>query len=315
MKKTIAAGSASLLGLTAVGFGATSAQAADDPVVTPCLTDADHKVTIGGVSSNWYMDCIPQYGTSGIGFWIESDIPFPPGFLDLDDPGVTSTATTGTAAVDYFGAPGTSAGFVDGPSAVIHNSQAQAYQGSLVLKINSVGSIPTASLPADCAAGIYTNAYEVTYAPATVTFSQLVNGEEWRYDVTVTPPPLYLGLSFAPANDGTFDPKGAMCAYGAAGPEGQASWYAESQAVDPDGLWNPIASLATDGFTNGDTLSPYFGQGKMLPDIARYVPPPPPKPELAATGVDPSGPLGVAALFLALGVAGGYLRRRRLARD
>lgn len=315
MKKTIAVGSASLLGLTAVGFGASSAQAAADPVVAPCLTDADHVVSVGGVSSNWYMDCLPQYGTSEIGFWIQSGGAFPAGFVHLENPSVTSTATTGTAAVDYFGATGAPAGFADGPGFIIGDSTAQAYEGSLVLKINSLGSIPTASLPADCAVGAagtsYTNAYEVTYLPATVTFSQLVDGVEWRYDVAVTPPPLYLGLSFAAANDGSFEPTGSMCAYGASGPNGQASWFAANN-TDPDGNWDNVASLATQNIQNLDTLSPYFGAGKLLPDISRYVPP---KPELASTGVDPSGALGVAALFLALGVAGGFLRRRKLARD
>ena len=69
---------------------------------------------------------------------------------------------------------------------------------------------------------------------------------------------------------------------------------------------------------NSNSLTPYFGAGKTLPTASRFVPPPvvpvtpDPVPELAATSTEVNTTLGVAAGFLALGLAGGYLHRRRV---
>lgn len=300
MKKTIAAGSASLLGLTAVALGASSAQAADDPVVTPCVDHNDHNVTTGGVSSNWYMDCIPQYAFGQVEFDITSATPFPAAFVPLGYPAVTSTATVGTVGLDYFGLTAPPAGFgLVEEGAVTPNSR--SYGGTMIFPIASVGHVDIADLPDGCSTGTYTDAYVVNYTPATVTFTQTIDGEDWVYQVSAAPAPLYLGLSIL--DTGVFDPTGSMCASG-----NGVTTFALDNVANVE--WENVAQRAT-SFGDGETLMPYFGDGKTLPDIART----PNPPALASTGVDPSGALGVAALFLALGVAGGYLRRRQLARD
>lgn len=309
MKKTIVAGTASILGLTSTALGASAAQAANpDPVVDPCLSGAQHIVQTGGVSSNWYMSCIPQYAMATVDFDITSATAFPAAFQHLYDPSITVSTTTPAAGETYFGssAPAGLGSVSNGPNADTPTSQ--SYEATVELPVASSASIPLGDLAtAGCPAGAYTNAYKVTYLPTTVTFTQQVGGEEWRYDVLVNPTPLYLGVSLSALNDGSFETAAPMCAVGANG-------NVASAVDDSESDWYLVRDLATTQ-GNGATLSPYFGVGKAVPNVARYVPPPPPTPtgpSLAATGANPAGPLGLAALFLALGVAGGHLSRRRV---
>jgi hypothetical protein len=302
VKKTIAAGGASLLGLSAVGLGTVPAMAAGEP---DCTAVAEHEVRTTGSVADWYMACIPQYALGTVDFTIVSDVDFPAGFLELDDPGVTSTSTnTGAAANAYLGVVPEAAGFRNldlEPSE--SGSDYQTYSGAMMFEVASVGAY-TGVPPAGCA-GTFTGMYTVNYAPTTVTFTQIVDGVEWRYDLVVAPAPLFLGLSIL--GTGVFDPAGNMCVT-----SNGISTFANNAQDQPLNF----AEVAGHATINDDleTLMPYFGSAKSLPDVSRYVPPTPvpEQPLLPPTGVDIAAPLGLAATFLALGVAGGYLRRRRV---
>jgi LPXTG-motif cell wall-anchored protein len=126
----------------------------------------------------------------------------------------------------------------------------------------------------------------------------MVDGEEWRFDVTAAPQPLYLGLSIL-AN-GAFDPLGSMCVA-----TGEESIYALDGNDGDHSAVGQIATLNADG----ETLHPFFGDNKALPDIERFAPAVE-EPVLPATGADVAGTVGLAAAFIGLGVLGGYLRRR-----
>ena len=300
MKKTIAVGSASLLGLAGVGAGVAPAQAAD-----PECTDVyDHN--LGTTSTDWYMDCLPLYGIGEVGFTITSAEPFPEDFVPLDDQAVVATSTTGAAGQAYVNHTGDIEGL---PNLFLDSSTAtsQTYRGDLILNIASRQAISPVDLPDGCTLS-YTSAYKITYLPTTVTFTQQVNGVEWRYDVVAAPGPLYLGFNIVGDDviGKTFDSAAPMCLS-----SDSWTWDAASSA---DFEWIESSVNAT-GEGNRASLTPYFGDGKSLPDVARYVPPvpvaDPPAPQLAATGSDYTAGLGLAAMFLALGVAGGYLSRRR----
>jgi hypothetical protein len=296
VKKSIAAGGAGVLGLTAaVGGAAGPAMAA--PVSGPACDDiADHQFGASPIA-DWYMDCVPQYAATEVDFTITSDVPFPSGFATLDDPSVTRTG------LDFGDYVGTDSGIgiadltYDGP-----DGAGQRYVGRIVNRITSIETIDPSTLPAACMGDAYANAWMVSYAPATTTFTQLVDGVEWRYDVVSSPEPLYLGL-----NPGA---SGAACAA-----NGSGSVY----GADPfDFEW----LVVTEGYATtegGVSLMPYFGEGKSLPDVSRYTPPAPQpepeKPALAATGVSPELPLGAAAILLGLGAGAlAVARRRRVTR-
>lgn len=307
MKKTIAAGGASVLGLAAVSLGAAPAQADHEAVVELCDDSTDHAVSSSGhVGSNWYMDCIPQYGLGLVDFHIVPDsempdTPFPDGFLPLTDAGVSSVAAnTGAAASAYFGVTPPPAGFTD-LRPLSSTDTRQRYEGEMMFAITSVDSIAPEDLPGACQGGDFTNSYVVNYAPANVTFTQVIDGVEWRYDLVATPGPLFFGLNILETGAFAEDAPQCVSANGIstyAANTGNPWWY---EVIDH-------ATLADDG----TTLFPYFGSAKSLPDIdAIITPAAPEEPTLPATGADPAGTIGLAAMFLALGVAGGYLRRRQ----
>ena len=305
MKKTIAAGGASLLGISAVALVSTPAQAAD--VVDLCLTSADHIAGVGG--DNWYMDCVPQYGLGRVGFDILSETGFPAGFAKLDDSSAvsSSSANTGPAASAYFGVVPPPAGFTELTYIDSFTTDRQYYNGRVIVPVASVNAIAPTELPDACDGGTYSNSYIVTYTPATVVFTQVVDGVEWRYDVVVAPDPLYLGLSLV---GGVFDPLGSMCAVGGGEFGSGFPLFGVNEAF-PSDEWDLVIGLATTGDDDGATVTPYFGTGKGLPQLAdtsRYVAP----RQLPVMGLDPVVPVGIAGLFLALGVAGGYLKRRRV---
>ena len=296
MKKTIAAGGASVLGLAAVSLGSAPAQAADDPVVDPCLNGDMHVPTIGGLSSNWYMDCIPQYGLAQVEFTIDpSDVPA--GFGDITDSDVTVTASgTSSDAATYFGLP---------PENVIPDVYFNAGEWVMqaYLPIESVQGIadPT-TLPAACAGGTYSSAFMVNYSPQTIAFSQTIDGVEVVYEIDLNQTPLYLGLNIL--DNGVFDTEAAQCVV-----SGETTAWSPNYLGDG---WAVSVTVATSAPGSSVTLSPYFGEGKDLGEIAPTITEPEPEePTLPATGVDAGGTAGLAAMFIALGVAGGYLRRRQ----
>ena len=290
MKKTIAAGGASLLGIGAASLG-MAAPAAAVPVTDACDNSGEHGITVGTLGDNWYMDCIPQYGAASADFTIVSATPFPAAFTPLDEPGVTITPSVGAAGTDYWGAgvPGyTYLDFIDFQS----SDTEQVYQANMIVPISSVGTILPTALPPECGVDFGT-AYIVNYAPVSVSFTQVVAGVEWRYDVMTSPAPLYLGLNIL--NTGVLEPTANQCV------SSNGSTYFATDSVDDD--FTTVEYVAT------TSLNPYFGDSKLIPDVSRYVPP----PVLPATGMEiqPAVPIGIAALFLSLGVTAGVLRRRR----
>lgn len=288
MKKTIAAGGASLLGIGAASLGVAAPAAAAD-VTTPCADYTDHAITVGALNSNWYMDCVPQYANAAADITIVSDTAFPAGFSPIDEPTVTRTATTGQAGADYWFS---NLGFTylshfppfDTPTS-------QTYDGDMIVSISSVDDFPVASLAGVGCTGTFSTGWVVNYAPTTVSFTQTVDGVEWRYDVTTSPEPLYLGLNIL--NTGVLDSAADQCA--------SSNGFIENSVDGADPEFTNVEYIAT------TSLDPYFGDEKLIPDVSRYVPP------LPATGMElqPGVPLGIAGLFLALGVAGGFLRKRR----
>ncbi len=293
VKKTIAAGGASLLGIGAASLGA-AAPAAALPVTDPCATGADHTITVGALGDNWFMDCIPQYGVAEVAFEIVSAAPFPASFMPINDAAVTRVASTGAAGATYFGSSEQGFTYFD-HLFFLDTDTSQFYNGNLIVPISSVGSILPADLPDGCT-GTYSTAFIVNYAPVSVTFTQIVDGVEWRYDLQTAPEPLYLGLNIL--NTGVLDPVGNQCA---------SSNGDLADAVDNlDDDWFVVEDIVSPG---NDTLNPYFGDAKDLPDVSRYVAP----PSLPAMGMEiqPAVPIGIAALFLSLGVTAGVLRRRR----
>ena len=297
MKKTIAAGGASILGLGAVATLGT-APAAAAPVTELCDDYTEHNITVGTLGDNWFMSCIPRYAVAEVLFPIVSETPFPDDFLPLDDAGVTRTTSGGAAADTYFASSEQGFTFLDFIPA-LSDETTQTYDGNLIAPVESVAPIPATSLPFLCGTD-YDTAYQVNYGTASVTFTQIVDGVEWRYDVETTPAPLYIGLNIL--NTGVFDPTANQCV---------SSNDIVNFAVDgTDPVFGEIVEVVT---ATDNSLQANYGSGKNLPDVSRYVPPVPEKPVLPATGAEfqPAVPIGIAALFLSLGVAAGVLRRRR----
>jgi hypothetical protein len=295
VKKTIALGSASLLGMGAAAtLGAAPVAAA--PVTDLCDTAADHVITVGALGDNWFMDCIPRYAVAQVNFSILSETPFPAEFIPLDEPGVARTTSGGAAADSYFASSEQGFTYLDEID-FFSTETSQFYNGKLIVPVASVTPVPATDLPFLCGTD-YDTAYRVNYGSASVTFTQVIDGVEWRYDVATTPGPLYLGLNIL--NTGVLDPTANQCAS-----SNDIVNFAENNGSP---VFEDVNAVVT---ATDDTLEAYYGSAKDLPDVSRYVAP---KPLLPATGTDfqPAVPMGIAALFLTLGVAAGVLRRRRV---
>lgn len=295
MKKTIAAGGVGVLGLSAAALG-VAAPAHAEPVVGPACDDNGGHNPSSTPLANWFTECVPQYAVAPVYFDLVSDVPFPDEFQNVFDGTVAVSTSAGAAAADaYFNLPPGSNGVVEWYQFAAE-AQRQSYGASFALPVLSAGSATAADLPAACAGATYTGIYQLTYAPTTVSFTKTIDGEEWRYDVVLAPPPLTLGLNLV---DGIHNPDAAVCA--SAGDDVLFGADAES------GDWFAATEIASASITA--TLTPYFGEGKSLPDVSRYVAPP--EPALPATGVSPAVPIGAAAILLGLGAGALAIARRR----
>ncbi|MBX3116671.1 MAG: hypothetical protein IT192_03490 [Microbacteriaceae bacterium] len=309
MKKSAALTGASVIGAGLAAISVTPAQAA--PVSTPaCAGLSDQTVTVGNLDTEWFMDCVPQYGVGKVEFELNPAEPLPSGFLPLDDPGVTSVFSgNGPAAAAYYGVSGVPNGFRD----LSEDGDELHYQGSAIVKVASVEAIDPLTLPAGCGTlSDFAHAYRVDYTPTTVTFTQQVDGKEWKTVISVTPSPVYLGYNFTPTDpqnpdpatsDGTFDVDKPQCLV--IGP----SISAGSDNQDPN--WDRATNWALNLGSGAPSVwpyvpidSPYFALGAF--DLSGT-------PILAATGVDPI-PFVIAGGVLVVG-GGGFLifatRKRR----
>jgi LPXTG-motif cell wall-anchored protein len=308
LKTSAAIASTSIVGLGLATLAAVPAQAAE--VTTPCESVEGHYPSETGVSDNWYMDCVPQYGLGKVEFTIDSDVDLPAGFAPLEDASVTSTsANTGPAATEYFESMSPIAGFTH-LEEVGGSATERHYQGTMMFAISGVSAIDVSALPDDCDPGPYANAYRVDYLPATVTFTQTIDGVTWTTVVTYTPSPLYLGLNFAD-DPFDFDGSAVQCASSDTGtrigdPEDIESLIqvlnVHASALRQEGQW--LGSLspfpAIEGFSIGQ-----LGTFAANPD-------PNPDPELAETGAESTG-LGLAGgvSILAGALLAFFWRRRR----
>jgi hypothetical protein len=217
MRPSVALASASAVGLVAAVGGAAAPAMADDVVTTPCATITEQTSVAPTPHDNWYMDCIPQYGLGKAEFTIDSDVPYPDEFLDLDDPNVeTSTNLDTDALAAYFGSTP-----LDDSSAVTvqlldETDSSQRYAGLWIAPITSVGAVDQSTVPTEhpeIAAAChldevsYVYAYKASYGESNTTFHQVIAGQNWDYTIGGTSPDLYF---FFPELDGP-DDTAAVC--------------------------------------------------------------------------------------------------------
>jgi LPXTG-motif cell wall-anchored protein len=306
VKTSAALATTSIVGLGLATLGAMPAQAAD--VTTPCENVYDHNPGGTTVSDNWYMECVPQYGLGKVEFTVDSEVDFPAGFASLDDPSVTSvSANTGPAASEYMDSTFPVAGFT-----YLGETDAQAqqltYQGLMMFAISGVSAMDVSALPDGCGAGPYAYAFRVDYLPATVTFTQTIDGKVWTVVVTYTPSPLYLGLNFTDDDPIDFDDGAVQCASSDTGTlVGQPDDFSQTVVLGPHASHFPssdvIGSLSP--FPNADPDDDPIG---VLGSFAATTP----KPELAATGVETGGLGLVGGLSILVGsMLALFWRRRR----
>jgi LPXTG-motif cell wall-anchored protein len=313
VKKTLAAASALTLG--AAGAVAGIALPAHADVTTPCGDVLDHVPSSdGSYETNWYMDCVPQYGLGKVQFEIESATGFPAGF-DLSDTTITSATSDQTGGVGGY--------FIDPPQlpglSVLNLDNAEAttqlYDGRVYFKQTGVQSLPLTSFPEACDPGFdtYLQAYAISYAANTIHFSTTVGGVTKKYDVTTPPVTLQLFLNLD--GSGQFNPDEPQCAT-----NGTDTLFAEG---DGSPLFDQI--VTTHGSNNGagfSSLSPFplaaiisiEGSDVAIEapaDLGSFAE----VKQLAATGSDSTSLLGLgglAAAMLAAGAAAVAFMRRRV---
>jgi hypothetical protein len=300
VKKTIAAVGAAALGLGGALVGVAAPATAE--VTTPCADATLHEPSpTGTYDTNWYMDCVPQYGVGKVEFTITSETPFPAGF-DLSDTAMTTTssAVTPAAANTYWGTtpPPIGFDFLATPNNADPNTQ--DYAGAMYFKVSGVAGADETTPPAACTenADSYAYAYTISYADNTVHFSTTVDGVTKQYDVSSSVAPVTLYLNLSPS--GNFYPDDPQCAT-----NGSATLYAS-------GNGDPFYDQITLTHASGD-LSPFplaitidFPIDATFPlpgDLGAFAEAPEPA-ALPATGPTESGALaGLAAGLVALGAS------------
>ena len=274
MKKSLAFAGATILGVVGVAAGAGPAQA--DVTTTPtssnkCATIDDAQLgaaTTG--SSNFYMDCIPQYGLGKAEFTITSKSKthktraFPTGFS------LTDSATKITSSVDHtklaaytgdvaYGAFSDLEQITSGSKAPANPSQNQFYEGEAAFKVASVTHTSRKHLPKECTSlnQSYTGVYAVKYKKSTTTFSRKVGSKHWTYTITATPHTLYLGLNFA---TGAFNQSAPQCAA-----SNGKSVYASSESANSESY----TEITNDNATSDGPISvnPYLHTPAVFKDF------------------------------------------------
>ncbi len=315
MKKSMAIAGAGTLGLVAAGAGAATPAVAAD-VTTPCATFGDHVFAAPGETpDNWFAECVPQYGIGKAEFTISSDIDFPGGFAPLDDPSVTITTEYGDEAAAYFGNDDDTAPFFDlsfNPDGSTPASQ--RYDANIAAPVTGVASAGGWSdLPEEiqlaCEGSVpFAQAHVATFGSAGATFSQVVDGEEWVYDVRVTPDPVYFLLTLDAENGGTY---ADICIT-----DGERTFVGQGEGgefearevppfvPDPSGPWAEYI---------GDFPRVTVTPEPTTPPAPVPMPEEPEAPELAATGLEVAPLVGSGISLLGLGLLALTGRRRKTA--
>lgn len=345
MKKTVAAISASVLG---IGGAIVAAAAPASAAIPTCSNVLQHEVDPSVTpADSWYMECIPKYGMGKAEFTITtpSTDPFPASYA-LDNGHQTVTSTPTAAHVKAYFKPEAeligesltyTGAFVDlAEDSTDSTSTSQVYgtdlsspvETTVAYPITSVG-LATDGLPADCtplgSGATYDGEYKVTYGPTTTHFSETIDNVVHAVTVTYTPPPLYLGLNFNSADEALgFDETKPLCASSG----GQTNFAPDfDESAPDDGIdWVSVAYNATTLPPTLETLSPANGSiGDIIddPDPGALITATTTNfgsfaatstPVLATTGVDagPAGSLGAGLLSLGIIATGiSVVRRRR----
>jgi hypothetical protein len=341
VKKTIAALSASVLGIG----GAVAAAAAPALAVAPkCTESLQHEVNPSvSPTDSWYMECIPQYGMGKAEFTITTDSThrFPAGYsLDDGHQSVTSSPTAAQVKA-YFQAEASeeslaatyTGAFVNLTEASTDSTTTSQVYGiddstpfgaTVAYPIESVG-LATGELPADCtpsgSGATYEGEYKVVFGTTTTHFTQVIDSVAHSVTVAYTPPPLYLGLNFDSSSAFGFDESKPLCASSGA----LTNFAADYDPSGPDdGFdWASIALNATTLPPTLETLSPADGPITDLSDADSFFAATVTNfgsfattstPVLATTGTDPrpAGTLGAGLLSVGiLAMIVGVVRRRR----
>jgi hypothetical protein len=304
VKKTAALAGASAMGLVAAVAGTAGPAMAADVVTTPCATLADQVDITGTAHDNWYGDCIPQFGIGKAEFTIDSDVPYPADFLDLDDPNVaTSTNLDGAVLQTYFDTPEPITTSLLELTLNSETASSQNYTGLWVAPITEVGAVDPADLPDDVAAACevetytYTKFYYANFGESTTTFSQSIGGEDWSYTVGGTSPTLYVLLPLD--DEGIVLPDQPICIS-----NGQ---FTVLSTPDDSTILAYYALVAVPPYSLAFAEEdPIYDLGIFHRNSG--------KPALAATGTDVGMPLALAGGLLGIGaLAFGFGAARRRA--
>lgn len=332
VKKALAAFGATILGLgtaaTGAALPAAAAPAPLPPATEPCIDLNDQVASTGNFASNWFQDCVPQYGVGKAEFTIvpDEDNPteeFPEGFQDLISgaEGVTVTSTLDVEALTEY-VQGVEIG-TDVVSPVVplavdgDSSTSRSYVAAVFAPIATIGTAnPEDDVPADviaaCGFGENFFGWVATYKPFNTTFSQTIDGDVWAYTITGAPRPSYFMMSDDAETlcitDGTYTLStedtgelegffstlfGVVMVYP---PNDLGSTPTSGQIPDFSSLSQSFASLefAAEPWSPFQTLGTFSRDG-IAP------PPPAPGPALAPTGAD------AADLVVPAAIAGGVL--------
>lgn len=310
LKSSVAALSAGALGLVGATIGAAPASAAA-PV---CATWDDY---VDGIPASgpadFFADCVPQYGLGKAEFTITSDSPIPEGFTDLTELEPTSTTIDGAAFDAYFAGSELAEAPVGISAEILTDSTetTRTYLATSTVPVAGAEALP--SVPSDlalmCGAGgntdpvVFTGAYRVDFAASSSTFSQLIDGEDWSWTITVPARSAWYLVGAGFFDDVTsFE----LCA---------TDGIRAFSTLDDD-TTAPLESLFIIPFT---PEFPNIGAGPDdvafwdLGPFARFVPTPV-VPPLPATGLETAAPAGIAVGLVAIGalaLAGATVVRRR----
>ena len=320
LRKTTALLSASTLGVVAVAAGVAAPASADMITGPQCETFEDHLSDDPSVfESDWYMECVPQYGVGKAEFTLEApDSGFPDDFDVLTAARTNSPDASGVAPYydEFFGDSEDALDSWINPADAEETAPGVLRVGAmLVAPVSSVGRLDEtpAAVSTACELDAFPEGSEsVTFvsnfAPVTTTFSFVgADGTTYEAPVTATPEPTY--YVYTDVDDA--DPETmetVVCI---------TDTHQTVSSDSEDGSSFTFAGLITvppyvwfDAIVDGTDELPGLGAFRFAAVDAAE---PEPQPELAATGAENVLPLGVAAG--ALGALGALLfafsRRRR----